>query len=384
MSVEDFEGIDDIDFTPKSQKRKSEQPTETEQPEAPAEPPPAEDESPAGGARPSVELGSQEMEQPPDLRRFEDRPPEPEPESPPDGEDVAPEIVSGGEPPAGGKPAAPRRPRLGFLKNETFRRFVVAIPAVIFAITIVAVGGVLFAASMAFFAILGLREFFKMTEDTAPLPYPAYFVVTGMIAAAYFGTSFNVLLLFACAFPLCFFAAANRGDHRDVTFSIAVTILGIAWLGLGFSHAVLLEELPRHGPALLIDVLVGTFIGDTCAYGAGRLFGGRIFGDRKLTPRISPNKTYEGLIGGFAGGTMAFWFAGLYQDWLPGIDALIMGMVIAALAPIGDLFASMIKRDWDTKDTGRLFGPHGGLIDRFDAVLFTIVAGFYLAVAFVY
>ena len=77
---------------------------------------------------------------------------------------------------------------------------------------------------------------------------------------------------------------------------------------------------------------------------------------------------------------MAFWFAGLYQDWLSGADALIIGAAVAAIAPIGDLFESMVKRDLGTKDTGTLFGPHGGLLDRLDAVLFTIVVGYYLAV----
>jgi phosphatidate cytidylyltransferase len=142
---------------------------------------------------------------------------------------------------------------------------------------------------------------------------------------------------------------------------------------------VLLRDLPLHGGALLIDVLVATFLGDTAAYAAGRLFG-----SRKITPRISPNKTLEGAIGGFVGATMGFWFAGLYQDWLPGFDALLMGMCIGIIAPVGDLFASMIKRDLGVKDTGRLFGPHGGLIDRLDAVLFTVVIGYYLSVAFVY
>jgi phosphatidate cytidylyltransferase len=89
-------------------------------------------------------------------------------------------------------------------------------------------------------------------------------------------------------------------------------------------------------------------------------------------------------VAGFIGGTMGFWFAGLYQDWLTGVDALLMGAVIAIVAPMGDLFESMIKRDLDVKDTGRAFGPHGGLLDRLDAVLFTVVAGFYLSVALVY
>ena len=71
---------------------------------------------------------------------------------------------------------------------------------------------------------------------------------------------------------------------------------------------------------------------------------------------------------------MGFWFAGLYQDWLSGVDALIMGICIAVFAVLGDLFESMIKRDLRIKDSGNVFGPHGGLLDRLDALLFTIVS----------
>jgi phosphatidate cytidylyltransferase len=275
-----------------------------------------------------------------------------------------------------------RKPRLKrFLPkfSETTSRFLVAIPWVIFAIAIVAIGGTLFTLAMIGLAILGLRELFRMAEATRPLLLPAYAAVAGMILAAHFGGAFQILLALAAAFPAMFAFAMARESHERITLSIAVTLLGIAWMGIGFSHAVLLRDLPLHGGALLIDVLVATFVGDTAAYGAGRLFG-----SRKITPRISPNKTLEGAIGGFLGATMGFWFAGLYQDWLPGIDALLMGMCIAAVAPLGDLFASLIKRDLAVKDTGSLFGPHGGLIDRLDAVLFTVVAGYYLSVAFIY
>src|SRR5207249_691856 len=151
---------------------------------------------------------------------------------------------------------------------------------------------------------------------------------------------------------------------------------GVVWIALPFAHAVLLRDLPAHGGALVIDVLVATFLTDTAAYA-----GGRLFGRRPLAPRLSPSKTMEGLAIGFVGGTLGFWFAGLYQDWLSGVDALVIGACVAALAALGDLFASMVKRDLATKDTGRIFGPHGGLLDRLDAVLFTIVAGYYLAVA---
>jgi phosphatidate cytidylyltransferase len=274
-----------------------------------------------------------------------------------------------------------QRRRLRFIPemSETTARVVVAIPWVIFAIAIVSAGGVVFTAAMIVLGVLGLREFFLMSQPEQPIMLPAYAVVAGMVVAAHYGDAFQIVLVFAALFPLSFAFAAARRSHEAITISIAFTVLGVAWMGIGFSHAVLLRDLPLHGGALLIDVLVATFLGDTAAYGAGRLFG-----SRKITPRISPNKTLEGGIGGFLGATMGFWFAGLYQDWLPGTDALLMGMAIGVIAPIGDLFASLIKRDLGVKDTGRLFGPHGGLIDRLDAVLFTVVAGYYLSIAFVY
>lgn len=277
------------------------------------------------------------------------------------------------------RPGAGRRLRLIPPMSETTARVVVAIPWVIFAVAIVGIGGELFMAAMIVLGILGLREFLRMAEPERPILLPAYAVVAGMVIAAHYGDAFQILLVFAAIFPAAFAFAAARQSHEAITISIAVTVLGVAWMGLGFSHAVLLRDLPAHGGALLVDVLVATFLSDTAAYGAGKLFG-----SRKITPRISPNKTVEGLVGGLLGATLGFWFAGLYQDWLPGIDALLMGMCIAVIAPIGDLFASLIKRDLEVKDTGRLFGPHGGLIDRLDAVLFTVVAGYYLAIAFVY
>jgi phosphatidate cytidylyltransferase len=275
----------------------------------------------------------------------------------------------------------PRRRRFRLIPemSETTARVVVAIPWVIFAIAIVGIGGEVFMGALVVLAVLGLREFFHMAEPERPFALPAYAVAGGMVVAAHYGSSFQILLVFTALFPLAFVFAAARRDLEAITISIAFTLLGVAWIGLGFSHAVLLRDLPTHGAALLIDVLVATFLHDTAAYAAGRLFG-----TRKITPRISPNKTLEGAIGGFIGASLGFWFAGLYQDWLPGIDALVIGMCIGVIAPLGDLFASLIKRDLGVKDTGRLFGPHGGLIDRLDAVLFTVVAGYYLSVAFVY
>ena len=277
-----------------------------------------------------------------------------------------------------GEPPAPPRRRRG-PRGETLKRILYAIPWIIFAIVITAVGGVVFTAAMVFLGFICLRELFGMAESLDPIQPAAFLAVPAMIVAAHYGDSFQVLLAAVATFPLLFFFGAGRDRREGITVSMSITVFGVVWIGLPLVHAVLLRDLPDHGGALLIDVLVGTFATDTAAYATGRMFG-----RRRITPRLSPNKTLEGLIGGFLIGTMAFWFAGLYQDWLTGTDALIMGACVAAVAPIGDLFESMVKRALGIKDTGNLFGPHGGLLDRLDAVLFTIVVGYYLAVAFVY
>ena len=142
------------------------------------------------------------------------------------------------------------------------------------------------------------------------------------------------------------------------TVSIAGTLLGVYWIGFAFAHAVLLRELP-HGNAVIIDVLIGTFVGDT-----GGVLGGRLFGRRPLAPKISPNKTVEGLFCGMLMAILGVFLAGLYQTWLTQGDALLLGVAVAVLGPLGDLFESLIKRDAGIKDTGSLFGAHGGALDR--------------------
>ena len=264
-------------------------------------------------------------------------------------------------------------------RSETLARIGWAVPWIVFAIFIVAVGGATFTFAVAGLACIGCAELFRMTSRAKPFAPVGFIVVVGLILAAHFGTARTIGLALVATFPLMFVFAIWRASIKNVTYSMAITLLAIGWIGVPFAHAVLLRDLPLHGAALLIDLLVATFVADTAAYG-----GGRLFGRHRLAPAISPNKTVEGLIAGFIGGTLGFWFAGLYQDWLAGIDALVMGACVGILAPMGDLFESLIKRDLDIKDSGRAFGPHGGLLDRLDAVLFTVVAAYYLSVAFVY
>ena len=160
--------------------------------------------------------------------------------------------------------------------------------------------------------------------------------------------------------------------RERITLSLAATVLGVYWIGLALAHAVLLRGLD-HGGALVFMVLLGTFVGDTGAY-----LGGRAFGTRKLAPRISPNKTWEGLGIGIAVCVLVVWYTSRTYDgnWISGTQGLLLGVAVALAAPVGDLFESLIKRDVGTKDTGGLFGVHGGALDRLDAALFSLIAGY--------
>ena len=257
-------------------------------------------------------------------------------------------------------------------------RVLAALPAIAFAVFIVAEGGLIFALGISVLGVIALHELYDMMRRVRPVDLGGFLTLVAMVLAALYGGPRQVILVLACAFPVVFFLTLLRPQREHASWAMAVTMFGPLWIGLAMAHAVLLRELP-HGDGLVVDVLVGTFIGDTAAY-----FGGRIYGRTPLAPAISPNKTAEGLLAGILGGTLAFWFAGWYQDWLSGPDALLIGAMVAISAPVGDLFESLIKRDLEVKDTGRFFGAHGGVLDRLDALFFTIVVGYYAAVALGY
>jgi phosphatidate cytidylyltransferase len=255
--------------------------------------------------------------------------------------------------------------------SDLVSRVAVAIPAIVFAVVIVAAGGIVFTVALILLGLLCIHELFEMFGRARPARLAGFAGIIGLLLAAHYGDRDQVLLALVCSIPVVFVVAANQRGGGGAA-SVAVTVLGIVWIGLALAHAVLLRDLP-HGDGIVVDVLVGTFVGDTGAY-----LGGRSFGRAKLAPSISPNKTIEGLGIGIVTAVAAVWFAGLYQDWLSGGDALLLGLAVALAAPVGDLFESYLKRDAGMKDTGRLFGAHGGALDRLDAVLFTAVVGFYV------
>ncbi|HKP89660.1 MAG TPA: phosphatidate cytidylyltransferase [Thermoleophilaceae bacterium] len=261
--------------------------------------------------------------------------------------------------------------------GETGRRVLYAIPAIVFAASIIVAGGLVFTAGVILVGVICLRELYEMLRQARPVDIAGYLALAALCLTALYGEREQLVLVLVLSLPVTFLLTVARPFRARSSWGMAATMLGIVWIGLALAHAVLLREIP-HGGALVLDVCVGTFIGDTAAY-----FGGRAWGRTRIAPRISPNKTLAGLVSGVVGGTFAFWLFGLaYQhEWFHGTDRLLIGLSVALVAPIGDLFESLIKRDLGVKDTGRLFGAHGGALDRLDAVLFSVVAAYYVSVA---
>lgn len=261
--------------------------------------------------------------------------------------------------------------------SELTQRILVGVPAAVVAVVVIVAGGPYWAVAVLLLGGACLGELWGMYQRVAPVRLAGFFVLLGYVLAAYLGGPDQVLLITVALFPLMFLLGLALpppppARSPTITARMSLTAFGTLWIGLAVAHAVLLRELP-HGDGIIIDVLVGTFLGDTGAY-----LGGRALGRRPLAPAISPNKSLEGLLIGMAVAIFATWAAGLYQDWLNQGQALLLGLTVAVMAPLGDLFESQVKRDAKTKDAGRLFGAHGGALDRLDAALFALVAGYWV------
>jgi len=161
-------------------------------------------------------------------------------------------------------------------------------------------------------------------------------------------------------------------QRRDVLGTVSRTVLIGAWLGGLASYALLLRGMDRP-LVMLVTVIGAAAVGDTAAY----LVGSRL-GRRPIAPSVSPNKTWEGLAGGLLGASA---FAALVLP-LDGSSGVLRGAVIGSIVGfagfLGDLVASMVKRDLGVKDLGRLLPGHGGVLDRVDALLLALPIGYAL------
>jgi phosphatidate cytidylyltransferase len=228
-------------------------------------------------------------------------------------------------------------------------------------------------------ACIGVHEFVTTARPLRPLAPAVYGGALLALLGAETGGVVWLLGGFLATFVLAFVLHVISSTRAPMTAAVGSTILGAAWIGLGLGCLLLLRELHDHGRLIAFTVVLAAWAAATFAY-----FGGRLLGRHKLAPRLSPGKSWEGLlIGGLAGVFVAF--IALYDTrhkYLSVWQAVVLGIVVVVAEVIGDLFESAMKRDLEVKDTGRLLGGHGGMLDRIDGLLFAAPAAYFLVVAY--
>ncbi|MEW6474580.1 MAG: phosphatidate cytidylyltransferase [Actinomycetota bacterium] len=210
------------------------------------------------------------------------------------------------------------------------------------------------------------------TQGYRPAGLVALAGSVGLVLGAYHGGEAAFAAVAALVVPatlLWYLAGVSRARPAP---GVASTLLVFGYVGVlgGFAGLILAE---KDGIGLLLGVVL-------CAvsYDIGGYLAGKRFGRRHIAPSISPNKTAEGLLAGMAASVViGFILVGSISPW-GRFDALALGVVVAVLAPLGDLCESLIKRDLEVKDLGGLLPGHGGVLDRFDAMLFALPAVYYL------
>ena len=253
-------------------------------------------------------------------------------------------------------------------------RLLVALVGIPLGVALIVVGGAAYAVALGLLMLLGLHEYYTLVRPYRPNLLVGYVAAIGVLVAAYFAGVPGMAGAMAASLVLFFLwgMGGRLGDH--LVGRMAVTAFGLAWVVMGFGHLLLLRGL-ENGMTLTILAVGATWTNDTLAY-----FVGRFFGRRKMARRISPKKTVEGAIGGLVGAVLFALALKAYTPWLPVREAAIMGAVIGVTGQWGDLFESMVKRDLRRKDSGRLLPGHGGVLDRFDSLLFVGAATYWLSV----
>lgn len=233
--------------------------------------------------------------------------------------------------------------------------------------------------------LLGLREFHHLAGVEPKDRWIGMGAVSALVGAFFLGRMDWVAAMLGLCVVLEFLQTLWRQrqqeDHRGALSGLSVRLTAVLYLGLlgGFLSAlrVLESEVPSLSAKLLTFFFLVVFAGDTGAY-----YTGRALGRHKLAPRISPGKTWEGVAGGLLGNLLAVLVArGTFFPELPLLEALPLALLMGVLGVTGDLCESMIKRGAQAKDAGGLLPGHGGLLDRFDSMLFNAPVLYYYALS---
>lgn len=236
--------------------------------------------------------------------------------------------------------------------------------------------------------VIGLASLEFFTQAAARgVPAP---MVIGVVACitlplgAYYLAQFAIAMIVVFAFIAgAVSLVGSNDDHSAAVTSVGALMLGVVYVGVLGSYAglilrlsTLVPSLPNIGTDTLFIAVLGIAANDIGAY-----FVGSAIGRTPLRASISPNKTIEGLIGGTIATFCVVIVIGMQSGtWETLMEWLMLAAVISVMAPLGDLFESVVKRSLGVKDFGTLLKGHGGVLDRFDGMLFTLPAVYFLAV----
>jgi len=261
---------------------------------------------------------------------------------------------------------------------------VIGIPVLIYTVY---KGGLFFLFLVSIVAFLGLNEFYTLIQRKGVVLPKVVFITNGLIfiflslADIHNGLVFDFFLFYVLISILI--TQLFRSEQNNPLLNTSLSFLGILYVGWLSAHLLYLRGLPG-GFFYVILVLLATWANDTGAY-----FTGINLGKRKLCPKISPNKTIEGALGGLLSTLIVTFFTGLWiNKLLPQfsfsyIHLLFLGVLISLAAQFGDLVESLFKRDAGLKDSSNLIPGHGGILDRFDSLLFTTPVVYYYLRVFI-
>lgn len=257
------------------------------------------------------------------------------------------------------------------------QRVITGIALVILLIVILALGSPFVEIAVLLLSAIGIIELFNATKlsGNKMLLVTAILGTLCFVSVQCFRTQlFNpALFLYIVVLFVIYMANMEKIEFGDIANAFFLTL----YVAFMFAHIILIRNL-ENGYLLIWLVLIGAFVTDTAA-----LFGGKFFGKHKLCPKLSPKKTVEGSISGIIGciiGTLVWCLISmLLFDKEPNyMWAVVVGLGASIISQLGDLSASRIKRQFGIKDYGKIFPGHGGVIDRFDSLLFVAPFVYYM------
>jgi phosphatidate cytidylyltransferase len=264
-------------------------------------------------------------------------------------------------------------------------RIITGVVGIALAAVVIQTGGYVFAGAVILLSLIGWHEYARaFMHHGDPIAYFAGMIILLLLGGcAWLGTS-DEFLAVATLGMLFIFMEAVLLHRRFSIASASLSVAGIFYVGFSFSHLLLLRAMEGDamvaspagnmtwGCALVWVALIGTWASDTFAY-----FTGSLLGSHKLCPSISPGKTVEGFVGGFIGTVLSVIAVGRLVFDFDIILLAVLGVCIAIAAPLGDLVESVIKRYTGIKDSGNIIPGHGGVLDRFDSVMFSVPVVYY-------